>query len=254
MGISASTHLDKVHSRFLETKEVLTRVMPKGVSRGDSPIEREGRTICEVGPVLAPRRMGLQLIRVAGVVARGCEQNGGLLVHGALVEKECMGVILAGPGGVGKSTAARRLPSSWRVLSDDMCLIVRSPQGEYWAHPWPTLSRIRLGDLGGTWDVGKAVPLRMICMLAQHEADQLELLSRNQAVSELVDVSGQTRVFMTGEMDESVARRVNLQRFHNTVAMARKLPIYRLHISLTGKFWERIEELLSANSPCGDKG
>lgn len=227
-----------------DIKEVLIRVMPKGVSRGDSPIEREGRTICEMGPVSTQRRMGLAMIRVAGVVARGCEQNGGLLVHGALVEKSDAGVILAGPGGVGKSTAAGRLPAPWRTLSDDMCLVVKGRDGGYWAHPWPTLSRLRLGDLQGAWDVSRAVRVGMVCMLSQHEKDKLKLLSQNQAVSELVDVSGQTLVYMTADMDDGVVRGVNLTRFYNAVEMAREMPVYRLHISLEGKFWEGIEELL----------
>jgi len=221
--------------------------MPKGVSRKDFPIELEGRTICEAGPMTSQRKMGLAMIRAAGVVARGCERNGGLLVHGALVEKNGTGVILAGPGGVGKSTAAGRLPAPWRALSDDMCLIVKGRDGGYWAHAWPTLSRLRLGDLQGAWDVSQAVPVALICMLSQYEKDQLEFLSHNQAVSELVDVSGQTLVYATGGMDDDVVREVNLARFHSAVEVAKVLPVYRLRISLNGRFWEELDELLSAN-------
>ena len=70
--------------------------------------------------------MTLQLMRVSQIVANASEEKGGLLVHGALVEWNGTGVILAGPGGVGKTTASKRLPSTWRSLSDDTALIVKS--------------------------------------------------------------------------------------------------------------------------------
>ena len=92
-------------------------------------------------------------------MANSSEKNGGLLVHGALAEWNGIGVILAGPGGVGKTTASKRLPRPWRSLSDDNTLIVKSPDGTYWAHPWPTWSRYRQGDMSGSWDVQAAVKL-----------------------------------------------------------------------------------------------
>ena len=152
-------------------------------------------------------------------------------------------MILAGPGDVGKSTAAARLPRPWRALSDDMCLISRSVSGDYWAHPWPTFSLIRMGRFGGAWVVENAVPLKIVCMLAQHKRDQLQTMSYYQAVSELVDISGQTTMFMTGEMEQNVARRVNLMRFHNALLLAKEIPVYRLMLSLKGKFWKEIEKL-----------
>ena len=41
---------------------------------------------------------------------------GGLLLHGALVERQGAGVILVGRSGAGKTTCCRRLPSGWQVL------------------------------------------------------------------------------------------------------------------------------------------
>jgi len=40
------------------------------------------------------------------VFARQAQAFGGVLIHGALAERDGMGVILAAPGGTGKSTAA----------------------------------------------------------------------------------------------------------------------------------------------------
>lgn len=231
--------------RGSQAKDVVVRVGRQGAEWTDFPVERDKKIVCPVGPVSSARMMGLQLIRLARLVAYGCERNGGLWVHGALVEKNGAGVILAGPGGVGKSTAAGRLPRPWRMLSDDMCLIVRSSRGKYAAHPWPAFSRIRLGDLSGSWDARIATRVKLICMLSQHQEDKLEGLSHQQAVHELVDVCDQTRLFMTGDMPGNIVRRVNTLRFNNALAMARDLPVCRLHISLTGKFWEALEAEIS---------
>ena len=187
------------------------------------------------------------MLRIARVMAMESEKNGGLLMHGALVEKNGLGVILAGPGGVGKTTAARRLPVPWRLLSDDMCLIAKTRDGGYWAHPWPTWSRIRRGDLSGSWDVPEAVPVRLICMLSQQQNNHLAGISYLQSVSELVDVSGQTAVFMTAGMEADWIRGINRLRFHNAVAMAKRLPVFRLNISLKGKFWEEIEAFIETD-------
>jgi len=225
-----------------ETRKAVIRVGIRNLRWRHFPFEKNGEIQCYLGPVSTPRKMGIQILRLARIPAYTCELQGGLLVHGALVEKNGLGVILAGPGGAGKTTAAGRIPHPWRMLSDDLSLIARSPQGEYWAHPWPTFSRLRLGDLSGRWDVREAVRLGMVCMLSQHPRDRLHRLSFTHAVGELVEAAGQTRVFMTAEMDEPVARQVNLKRFHNAAAMAGALPVYRLQISLTGQFWRTIEE------------
>lgn len=240
-GAGLRTETTDVSLASCNTREVVVRILPRVNYRRELPKEQDGKIRLDLGPVSSPRGMGLQLLRLARVVAHGCEQNGGLWVHGALVEWQGEGVILAGPGGVGKSTAAGRLPLPWHALSDDMCLIAKSVSGEYQVHPWPTFSRVRLGDFSGKWDVQRAVPLRMICMLFQHETDRLKPLSFHQAVSELVDVSGQTGVYLTAELDQEVVREVNVTRFHNAVEMAREVPVYRLNISLKGRFWEEIE-------------
>jgi hypothetical protein len=109
----------------------------------------------------------IQMERIASFVTRAALRQGALLVHGALAEYCGSGFIMAGPGTVGKSTASRRLPSSWRSLSDDMTLVVRDDQGQYWAHPWPTWSRFHYGGPGGSWAVERAVPHPAVFFLSQ---------------------------------------------------------------------------------------
>lgn len=214
----------------------------------DLPVERAGEISCRVGPFHTPQKLALQLMRLAQIVAHASERRGGLLVHGALAERNGIGVILAGPGGVGKTTASNRLPRSWRSLSDDAALIVRAADGEYWAHPWPTWSRYRSGDLRGSWDVQAAVQLRAICMLSQNGKDRAIPLPIRQAISELVGVSAQIFSVMANDMERAALRCINLLRFHNSVAISKKVPVCRLEISRSGKFWKEIEGFLLSHS------
>ena len=177
-------------------------------------------------------------------MANCSEKNGGLLVHGALAEWNGQGVILAGPGGVGKTTASKRLPPPWRSFSDDNTLIVKSPDGSYWAHPWPTWSQYRQGEMSGSWDVQTAVKLKAIFMMTQTKKDRVSSLSTPQAISELVDVSGQTFFIMANGLDKDAIRRINLMRFENAITMSIRVPIRRLEISRNGEFWKEIEKFL----------
>ena len=208
------------------------------------PIERADKISCRVSPFTTPKKTAFRLMRISQLVAHSSEINGGLLVHGALIQWKGLGVILAGPGGVGKTTASQRLPRPWRSLSDDTTLIVLSPDGFYWAHPWPTWSRFWQEDMDGSWDVQAAVKLGLICMLSQEKRDRAFPLPIRQAISELVDISGQTFAILANGMSKDALRSLNLMRFENATAISKKIPVCRLEISRTGKFWKEIEEFL----------
>ncbi|MCG6536914.1 MAG: SynChlorMet cassette protein ScmC, partial [Syntrophales bacterium LBB04] len=122
------------------------------------------------------------LVRISNVFARQAQANGGILIHGALAERDGMGVILTAPGGTGKTTASKRFPAPWHSLCDDTTLVVLDPQGNYWAHPWPTWSLFQNGQLGGSWDVQRAMPLKGIFLLAQAVEDRVERVGHGQAV------------------------------------------------------------------------
>ena len=100
---------------------------------------------------------------VALVVAQEAQSRGRLLLHGASGED---GVILAGSGTVGKSTASSRLLPPWQSLRDDATLLARDCSGDCRAHPIPTWSRLYsqgqedVPPPGGSWDTQPAVPLR----------------------------------------------------------------------------------------------
>jgi SynChlorMet cassette protein ScmC len=184
------------------------------------------------------------LVRLSLIFAREAQAGGGVLIHGALAERDGMGVILAAPGGTGKTTASHRLPAPWRSLCDDTALVVRDPQGTYWAHPWPTWSRFMDGGPGGTWDVQTAVPLKGIFVLAQAVEDKVERVGPGHAVSLLVECVGQVSTLMAPGLFKEELHTLHLERFDNLCALARIMPIHVLHIGLTGAFWREIEKAL----------
>ena len=186
----------------------------------------------------------VNLVNLSLVFARQAQACGGVLIHGALAERDGMGVILTGPGGRGKSTASNRLPVTWRSLCDDTTLVVRDAQGNYWAHPWPTWSRFLDNGPGGTWDVQNAVPLKGIFFLAQAAEDRVERVGPGHAVSMLVECVGQVSTFMTQHLFKEEVRALHLERFNNLCALARVVPTHVLHVSLTGDFWQEIEQAL----------
>jgi SynChlorMet cassette protein ScmC len=186
----------------------------------------------------------VNLLRLSLVFAREAQARGGVLIHGALVERDGSGVILAAPSGTGKTTASNRLPAPWRSLSDDITLVVRDPQGNYWAHPWPTWSRFLAGGAGGTWDVQSAVPVKSIFFLAQAVEDRVERVGPGHAVSLLVECARQASMFMPLGLFKEELHALYLERFNNLCNLARVIPAHVLHISLTGAFWQEIEQAL----------
>ncbi len=204
----------------------------------------DGVVVCNLSPWDPWGFPYVNLLRLSHVLAREAQARGGVPVHGALAERDGIGVILAAPGGTGKTTASNRLPAPWRSLCDDITLVVRDPQGNYWAHPWPTWSRFLDGGPGGTWDVQSAVPLTGIFFLAQEVEDRVERVGPGQAVSLLVECVRQASMFMPLGLNKEETRTLHLERFNNLCALARVIPVHVLHISLTGAFWQEIEQAL----------
>jgi SynChlorMet cassette protein ScmC len=186
----------------------------------------------------------MQMMRIAAVIALDVERQGGLLLHGALVERDGHGVILAGPSGAGKTTATQRLSRPWRPLSDDATLVIRDKQGEYYAHPWPTWSRFLSGKPGGVWNVQDGVPLKGIFLLSQAQDDQIIPVNCAQAVCLLVESVEQASCMLSRGMNKDEERNLHLNRFDNICALAQVVPYHFLHLSLTGCFWREIERVI----------
>ena len=185
------------------------------------------------------------LIRLSMIIVRDAQYRGGVLLHGALAVWNGKGVILAGPGGRGKTTASRRLPSHWHSYCDDTTLVVLDKRGFYWAHPWPTWSKFMFNGSGGTWDVQHAAKLKGIFFLKHANEDKFEPLEIAQRVCLLISSAEQVSWSMPGHLDKNVVRELRLQRFDNICDLARTVPSYILHICPNGTFWREIERALS---------
>ena len=209
------------------------------------PSDDEHAFTCIIPPARNNDILGNQLMQLSLVIARQAQSRGGFLLHGALIEKDGYGAILAGPGGVGKTTASRRLLSPWRSLCDDEVLVVRDGDRAYWAHPWPTWSNFMLDGKGGTWDVSHAVPLKGIFFLVQAQHDRIEPIGAGYSVPLLVELAEQASWSMAHGQGRDVARALRLQRFENICTLAKAIPSYRLYLSLDGAFWDEIDRAIT---------
>jgi SynChlorMet cassette protein ScmC len=188
----------------------------------------------------------IQLTDLAKMVAFETLPAGGLLIHGALAERDGQGVILAAPGGTGKSTASNRLPLPWRSLSDDATLVVRDRDGQFIAHPWPTWSRFTPpSGPGGTWNVERGIPLRAIFFLSQSPEDRAVPLDTNESSAFLMESVHQAMgAISRAEFTQKEAEYIYDMEIAAVSALAGSIPAHLLHISLTGRFWDVIGPVL----------
>jgi SynChlorMet cassette protein ScmC len=213
----------------------------------DYPWEEECRPLkrpisCNFSPNGDEQKATLQLMHVSSVFTVDAMTRGGNLFHGALIERDGMGVILAGPGGAGKTTTCSRLPKPWRSLSDDLTLVVRDNSGRYWAHPWPTWSRFLDENVGGSWDVGVGVCLKAICYLSQ--SSELDLIppGEGERVCLGMEAIEQANRALTRALNKESNFKLNNLCFRNLCQMVKGIPGYRLNLDLESPFWELIEE------------
>jgi len=211
------------------------------------PVSDRETVTCILKPAENCMSLFVQLMQVSLIIGQYAQVSGGFLLHGALAEKDGFGVLLAGPGEVGKTTASRRLPHPWHSLSDDMTLIVHDGQGTYWAHPWPTWSRFLFDGPRSTWNVEKAVPLRAVFFLEQAQEEHFETLGTAQAICLLIESAEQASRLMSRDNGKNVARMLRLQRFDNICALAQAIPSLVLRLSRNGAFWNTMDEALKRN-------
>lgn len=187
-------------------------------------------------------------VQMMKIIHRDVLARNGLFLHGALAERNGFGVILAGPSGVGKTTASIRLSGPWRSLSDDITLVVCDDQGRYWGHPWPTWSFFwESVNSGRKWDVSYAVPLKGLFFLAQSREDRAERIGAGQAVGMLLETAQQAS---SGRLDdkslEGDLTAMNLQLFNNACIMSKSMKSFILNVSLNGQFWKEMDLALNS--------
>lgn len=212
---------------------------------GDAERTTSSRFVCRLGPGRERRTERIRMERVASAIAAHSLARKGILLHGALASRDGAGFILAGPSGVGKTTASRCLPPPWQSLSDDCTLVVRDAGGRYWAHAWPTWSRLRGLAPAASWPVEQAVPLKALFFLRQSPADRTEPVAITPAAALIVESAfqlGRTVVLSPSGRANRTACRRYLQA---AWALAAAVPAFRLHVSRNGHFWHAMERALS---------
>jgi SynChlorMet cassette protein ScmC len=233
----------RLEIRLAETREHLQG--ETGLVARNVGLSRTGSTVtCTLGPVFSDYAFSLQLARISRVLCLHSEERGGLLLHGALAARVGRGVILAGPGSAGKSTASNRLPDPWRSHSDDLTLVVRGAHGSFLAHPWPTWSRFIEDGFRGTWDTQNAVALSALYFLEQSHMDRAEEVGPAQAACLLVESAEQAWWDQDRGQDDPILRAHRLRRFDNICAIARAVPCHVLKVTRDGPFWEEIERTM----------
>ena len=180
-------------------------------------------------------------------------KTGGLVIHGALLEQKGSGVLLLGKSGVGKTTCCRRLPSGWRVLGDDLALVARDREGRFLVHPLPTWSVVESGRPEWPCRFNEPVTLEALFVLGQSSADSIEKLRGAEAAVAINQASDEALM----PLDIAHSRRGLPGRktlFLNAVALSAVIPTFRLHVSLQGRFWEKIEEVIEKGEIQIEKG
>jgi SynChlorMet cassette protein ScmC len=229
------------YSRRLPAREWKFREF-HGLVFFEHPAIRE--LICELDTAVdGPARID-QMRRAMLPIYTDSLLTGGLPVHGALVEIGGAGVILAGRSGEGKSTACGRLEAPWRALGDDLCLVVPCAAGGYRAHPLPTWSALSEGGGSGMCRSGSSVPLRAIFFLEQFAEDECLDLKRSTAAVSLAASALQVFRSIDFEFPRREEEEVKKALYASAASLALKIPSHLLRLSLTGRFWERIEEVI----------
>jgi len=200
--------------------------------------------ICEIG---AEDHFDLDLIRMWRAtypIYQRALEAGGLPFHACLAGRDGAGVLLAAPGGGGKSTCARRLPPAWKALCDDEALLVRDKEGRYFVHPFPTWSNFFWKREDRTWNVQEYIPLSAVFFINKGKKDEVIPMGGGEAAARMYQAAEQVclRNWRYFSVEEERGEKEKL--FANACRLAQKIPAFTLHVSLQGQFWKEVEKVI----------
>lgn len=168
-------------------------------------------------------------------------RRGGAILHGGLALWQGRGYIFTAPPGGGKTTALSRIPAPWQVLADDAALLWPA-RGGYWASPLPTWSVLlaRSGNPPGIerWELGRRVPVAGLFFLDKAASDALHPLPALQSAQRLYRA--------LCEHPQVLGNRAPFRKslFHAACTLAQILPLWELHLTRHGPFWEVLQPIL----------
>lgn len=197
--------------------------------------------------VRAERSHSLDIIRMWQAlfpIYQRAQESGGLPLHAALVKRNGTAILLAAPGGTGKSTCCRRFPSQWQPLCDDETLIVRDNQKRYLAHPFPTWSDYLRRRSERTWNVQQHLPLSAIFFIEQAETDEVVPIGQGEAAAFMNQSAMQVYRRNWRNLDCEELRPLKTKLFENACVLARVIPAFKLRVSQNGRFWEEMERVM----------
>jgi SynChlorMet cassette protein ScmC len=207
----------------------------------------ESLAIFELGKKDAKLVEPIWLMLFSSYIYGRAEKRCGLPLHAALLEKDNRGFAIIAPSGLGKSTCSRRVPAPWKSLCDDECLVVRDKAGLYYAHPFPTWSLFLGKDAEGfekRWNVQRGVPLRGIFILEQSLRDEVVPMGEAEAAVHIYKSACQTCTKIWSYYSPEEVRASKMLLFENACMMSKSIPAFILRASLTGMFWEHMEEAI----------
>ncbi len=201
--------------------------------------------VCDVYCGLYPddKPAAAQMRRPLVPVFEEAIRAGELPLHGALVERRGAGLILVGRSGAGKSTCCRRLPSGWRVLGDDLAVVVRDADGGYRAQPLPTWSAFESGGNGWPCRANYSVPLKAFFFLQHEPEDGVEPLAGAKTAL-VIEKACKEALLPFDFFSPGHVTFQGRKLFANAVSLAAAVPAFRLRVSLEGRFWEKIDDVL----------
>jgi SynChlorMet cassette protein ScmC len=189
---------------------------------------------------------GLDVLRMwlsIDIVHANAVSLGGLPLHAGLVVHNGRGVLLAGAGGVGKSTCCKRVPAPWISPCDDEVLVIDKGK-EFRGHPFPTWSDYLWGRPTKTCAVQDHWPIKGIVFLKQAQEDRIQPVGRGEAAM-LINCSATQVIsrYLRG-MSKRESAKLKRQVFENACTLATDVPAFILSVALNGTFWVEIEKAI----------
>jgi SynChlorMet cassette protein ScmC len=170
---------------------------------------------------------------------------GGMPLHAALVDLDGKGVLIAGAGGSGKSTTCCRLPAGWKALAEDEALLLRDQGDGYWAHPFPTWKDQLPTGAESKCNLKQRVPVVALFFLDGWDDDRVSEIGSGQAAVKINQSSTQICFIHVDNLESTEQNEWRARIFENACRLAKQVPAYLLRVTAAGRFWEKMETVLT---------